>query len=98
MSSQNKFTGTGVAIITPFKKDLNIDFIALERHIDHLISNQVNYLVVLGTTGESVTQTEYEKNELVKFVIDKVSGRVPIVLGIGGNNTKEVLNKIAKTE
>lgn len=98
MNTQNKFIGTGVAIITPFKADLSIDYIALEKQIEHLISNKVNYLVVLGTTGESVTQSDYEKNELVKFIKEKVDFRVPIVLGIGGNNTKAVIDKIRKTD
>ncbi len=98
MSAQHKFAGTGVAIITPFKKDLSIDFEGLEKQIEHLIANGVNYLVVLGTTGESVTQTESEKEELVKFIIEKVNKRIPIVLGIGGNNTQALVNKIKKTD
>jgi 4-hydroxy-tetrahydrodipicolinate synthase len=98
MSVSNKFIGTGVAIITPFNDDLSIDFHAIERHVEHLISNGVNYLVVLGTTGESATQSKYEKNELVKFIIEKVDNRVPIVLGIGGNNTSSVIDKIQKTD
>lgn len=98
MSTQSKFKGTGVAIVTPFKSDLKIDYTALETHIEHLLTNGVNYLVVLGTTGESVTQTDYEKDELIRFVKEKVDGRVPLVLGVGGNNTQAVLNKIAKTD
>ena len=98
MSTQHKFAGTGVAIITPFKKDLSIDFEGLEKQIEHLIANGINYLVVLGTTGESVTQTESEKEELVKFIIEKVNKRIPIVLGIGGNNTQAVVDKIKKTD
>ena len=98
MSAQHKFAGTGVAIITPFKKDLSIDFEGLEKQIEHLIANGINYLVVLGTTGESVTQTEPEKEELVKFIIEKVNKRIPIVLGIGGNNTQALVNKIKKTD
>ena len=98
MSYKDKFTGTGVAIITPFTSDLKIDFKALETHIEHLLSNGINYLVVLGTPGESVTQTDYEKNELIRFVIDKVNDRVPIVLGMGGNNTQAIIEKIGKTD
>ena len=98
MSTQNKFTGTGVAIITPFKKDLSIDFESLEKQIEHTINNGIDYLVVLGTTGESVTQNDYEKDELVKFIVQKVDKRVPIVLGIGGNNTNAVLDSIRKTD
>ena len=98
MSTQHKFAGTGVAIITPFKKDLSIDFEGLEKQIEHLIANGINYLVVLGTTGESFTQTESEKEELVKFIIEKVNKRIPIVLGVGGNNTQALVNKIKKTD
>lgn len=98
MSYKDKFTGTGVAIITPFTAEIKIDFNALETHIEHLLTNGINYLVVLGTTGESVTQSDYEKDELIRFVIDKVNDRVPIVLGMGGNNTQAVINKIGKTD
>jgi len=98
MSTQHKFTGTGVAIITPFKADLSIDYTGLEKQIERLISNGVNYLIVLGTTGESVTQSEQEKEELVQFIIQKVNKRIPIVLGVGSNNTQAVLNIIRKTD
>lgn len=98
MNTKNNFTGTGVAIITPFKQDFSIDYNALERQIEHLISNKIDYIVLLGTTGESVTLSEYEKAELIKFVIQKVDQRVPIVLGIGGNNTQSVIEKIRKTD
>jgi len=98
MNTQNKFIGTGVAIVTPFKADLSIDFDSLQKQIEHLISNGINYLVVLGTTGESVTQSESEKNELVKFIKEKVNKSVPIVLGIGGNDTQAVVDKIKKTD
>jgi len=98
MDTKNTFTGTGVAIITPFKPDFSIDYIALERQIEYLIDNKIDYIVLLGTTGESVTLSEYEKAELIKFVIQKVDQRVPIVLGIGGNNTQSVIDKIRKTD
>ena len=98
MNTQNKFIGTGVAIITPFKADLSIDFDSLQKQIEYLISNGINYLVVLGTTGESVTQSESEKDDLIIFIKEKVNKRVPIVLGIGGNDTQAVLNKIRKTD
>ncbi len=98
MNTQNKFIGTGVAIITPFKADLSIDFDSLQKQIEHLISNGINYLVVLGTTGESVTQSESEKYDLVIFIKEKVNKRVPIVLGIGGNDTRAVVDKIKKTD
>ncbi|MCB2195983.1 MAG: 4-hydroxy-tetrahydrodipicolinate synthase [Bacteroidetes bacterium] len=98
MAKQHKFSGTGVAIITPFKKDLSIDFEGLEKQIEHLIANGINYLVVLGTTGESVTQTEDEKKQLVAFIKEKVDNRIPIVLGVGGNNTQAVVDQIQKTD
>lgn len=98
MAKQHKFSGTGVAIITPFKKDLSIDFEGLEKQIEHLIANGINYLVVLGTTGESVTHTEDEKKQLVTFIKEKVSNRIPIVLGVGGNNTQAVVDQIKKTD
>jgi len=98
MSYQHKFSGTGVAIITPFNSDLSIDYKSLEKQIEHLISNNINYLVVLGTTGESVTQSESEKDELVKFIKEKVNNRVPIVLGMGSNNTQALVEKIKKTD
>ncbi len=94
----HKFVGTGVAIVTPFKDNLEIDFEALEKQIEHLISNNVNYLVVLGTTGESVTQADEEKLDLVNFIKRQVNDRVPIVLGIGGNNTASILKKIHHTD
>ncbi|MFP4025062.1 MAG: 4-hydroxy-tetrahydrodipicolinate synthase [Thiohalospira sp.] len=94
----HKFVGTGVAIVTPFNDNLEIDFEALEKQIEHLISNNVNYLVVLGTTGESVTQSDEEKLDLVNFIKRQVNNRLPIVLGIGGNNTASILNKIHHTD
>jgi len=92
------FSGTGVAIVTPFKKDKSIDYPTLEKHIEFLINNGINYLVVLGTTGESVTLSDEEKDQLIPFVIQKVNKRLPLVLGIGGNNTSAVISKIQKTD
>lgn len=89
-----KFTGTGVAIITPFHKQGTIDFTALERLIEHIISGGVNYLVVQGTTAETATLTREEKNALAQFVVDIVNKRVPLVIGIGSNNTQDVINTI----
>lgn len=90
----NKFKGTGVAIITPFHKQGTIDFTALERLIEHLVNGGVNYLVVQGTTAETATLTREEKNALAEFVVDIVNKRLPLVLGIGGNSTQEVINSI----
>jgi len=89
-----KFKGTGVAIVTPFKNDSSIDFAALGRVIDHVIKGGVNYIVAIGTTGESVTLSREEKKAIISYVVEAVDGRVPIVYGIGGNNTQEVINSI----
>jgi len=89
-----KFRGTGVAMITPFHKQGTIDFTALERLIEHLIEGGVNYLVVQGTTAETSTLNREEKNALAEFVVEIVNKRVPLVIGIGGNSTQEVINTI----
>ncbi len=93
-----KLLGTGVAVVTPFKTDLSIDFAALAKVVEHLIGNGVDYLVVLGTTGETATLTKEERKEVWKFVVEKANGRVPIVFGIGGNNTQEIVNTIKSTD
>jgi len=89
-----KFRGTGVAIVTPFKNDLSIDFAALGRVVNHVINGSVNYIVIMGTTGESVTLSKDEKKAIVSYVIEVTAGRVPLVVGIGGNCTNEVINFI----
>jgi 4-hydroxy-tetrahydrodipicolinate synthase len=91
---KNKLIGTGVAIVTPFHKDGSIDFNALGKLVDHLIAGNVEYLVVLGTTGESVTLNKNEKIAVVNHVIETANNRVPIVLGLGGNNTQELLHSM----
>lgn len=88
--------GTGVALVTPFKKDQSIDFEALENLIEIQIKGGVNYIVTLGTTGESVTLSEKEKIEVFNFTVEKVNGRLPIVIGIGGNNTASVMEAFGK--
>lgn len=90
------FTGTGVAVVTPFTSTGEIDFPALEKIINHLIAGKVEYLVVLGTTGESVTLTKEEKNRVYSFFAEKAGGRIPLVAGIGGNSTKEVTDTITR--
>lgn len=92
MSLINKLTGTGVALITPFKKNKDVDFDALAKMIDYVIENGVEYLVSLGTTGETPTLTKKEQSEIVQFTSKKINNRVPLVLGIGGNNTNEAIN------
>lgn len=93
-----KFIGTGVALITPFKEDLTVDFEALERLIELNILNGTEYLVISGTTGESVTITAEEKQEIVNFIIKINNGRLPLVLGIGGNNTANIIKEIEATD
>lgn len=87
----------GVALITPFKDDESIDFDALSKLIEYQIQNGIDYLVVLGTTAETPTLTEQEKNEVLSFVIERVKERIPIVLGLGGNNTRGIVERL-KTE
>jgi len=89
-----KFTGTGVAIVTPFKNDGTVDFVALQRIVNHCIDGQVDYFVVLGTTGEAVTLNSGEKADVVRCVIDASAGRVPLMIGIGGNDTAKVVAEI----
>lgn len=89
-----KFVGTGVALVTPFKEDQSIDFEALSKLVEFNITNGTNYLVINGTTGESATITKDEKQQLVKAIAETNAGRVPLVLGVGGNNTAEVVNEL----
>ena len=89
------FRGTGVALVTPFTKNGYIDFNGLGRLIDHVINGGVDYLVALGTTAETPTLTTDEKKEVLTSVINHAAGRVPVVCGMGGNSTAEVLDAIA---
>jgi len=84
--------GTGVALVTPFLENGNIDFPALDKIIDHVIVGGVNYLVSLGTTGETPTLSGDEKKEIILFTVEKAAGRVPVIVGIGGNDTREVIH------
>ncbi len=90
----SKLKGMGVALITPFKEDETIDFDALARLVEHQIKSGTDYLVVCGTTAETPTLTEAEKEQIREFVIQVNNGRLPIVLGVGGNNTKAVVEKL----
>ena len=92
-----KLRGTGVAIVTPFKNDTSIDFKAFGRVIEHVINGGVNYIVAMGTTGESPTLTRDEKKAIISFVLEAIDGRVPLVVGIGGNNTQEIITSIRHT-
>jgi 4-hydroxy-tetrahydrodipicolinate synthase len=89
-----RFKGTGVAIVTPFKNDSSIDFNAFGRVINHVIKGGVNYIVAMGTTGEASTLTRDEKQALISYVVEEIDNRVPLVVGIGGNNTQEVITSI----
>jgi len=94
----NKFLGTGVALVTPFKKDKSVDFNALERIVNYNIDGGVEYLVVLGTTGESVVLTAEEKEQVIAKVTDVNNNRLPMVLGVGGNNTADVVDQLKNTD
>ena len=94
MSLRSQLGGTGVALITPFTKTGAVDFNALGKVIDYVLVGGVNYLVTLGTTGETPTIDKQEKFDIIHFTYEKVNNRVPIVVGIGGNNTKELINDL----
>ena len=89
-----QFVGMGVALVTPFNDDQSVDFEALVRLVNFNIDNGTNYLVINGTTGESATITLEEKNQIIETVVKTNNGRVPLVLGIGGNNTQTVVNEL----
>ena len=89
--------GMGVAMITPFKTNGEVDFFALSRLVDYQLQNGTDYLVILGTTAETPTLSVAEQKEITRFVVEKVKGRIPVVLGLSGNYTKAVVERI-KTE
>jgi 4-hydroxy-tetrahydrodipicolinate synthase len=91
----NKLSGTGVAIITPFKKNKDVDFEALDKMIDFIIDNGVEYIVTLGTTGETPTLSKEEQRGIVDFTAKKINDRVPLVLGIGGNDTNGIIDQFS---
>ena len=84
----------GVALITPFKEDESVDYEALGRLVDYQVQNGTDYLVVLGTTAETPTLTEEEKRNIIDLVVSHVRGRIPIVLGVGGNCTRNVVEQL----
>jgi len=92
------FEGLGVAMITPFKSDRSVDFKALEIITSHIIEGGCDYLVVMGTTSEAVTLNQEEKEAVTSYIIEINNGRVPLVLGIGGNNTQQVTDTIKRTD
>ncbi|OFY65128.1 MAG: 4-hydroxy-tetrahydrodipicolinate synthase [Bacteroidetes bacterium RBG_13_43_22] len=93
-----KFEGTGVAIVTPFLDDTQVDYEALGRVVNHVIEGGVNYIVVMGTTGEASTLSLDEKKSVLSSVNEAVAGRVPLVVGIGGNNTAEVIRTFGELD
>ena len=88
------FEGTGVALVTPFKKDFSVDFEALKKIVDFVIDGGVEYLVVLGTTGEPATLTSNEREKVIKTIIEANNSRLPLVLGVGSNNTQQVVDEL----
>ena len=94
MSLRNTLKGTGVALVTPFKSNFEIDYDALENVIDFVIRGGVEYVVTLGTTGETPTLDREEKIAIANFTFEKVNGRMPVVIGIGGNNTTELVRDL----
>jgi 4-hydroxy-tetrahydrodipicolinate synthase len=93
----NELKGTGVALVTPFKEDLSVDHEALKNIVNFNIENGINYLVISGTTGESATINRQEKKDIIKTILKANQRRVPLVLGIGGNNTTQVIEEIKTT-
>jgi len=94
----NKFHGTGVALVTPFNADGTVDYDGLRKLINHLIDGKVEYLVSLGTTGEASTLNKADKQKIWEFTAEVNNGRLPLVAGIGGNDTAEVTNSIKTFE
>jgi 4-hydroxy-tetrahydrodipicolinate synthase len=86
--------GTGVALVTPFSHDGSVDYVALEKLIDHVINGGIQYIVSLGTTGETPTLSKEEKKSIITFTISHVKSRVPVVVGIGGNDTAAVIRDL----
>jgi len=95
MALTEQLRGTGVALITPFQSDASVDYTALEKVIDFVIAGGIEYIVTLGTTGETPTLSKEEKKQIALFTFEKAAGRVPVVVGIGGNNTAELLHELA---
>ncbi len=94
MSLRTQLQGTGAAIITPFKASMEVDFDALGKLIDFIIADGVEYIVTLGTTGETPTLDTEEQFDIIHYTLEKVHNKVPVVVGIGGNNTKEVMENL----
>lgn len=98
MAKTVNFKGTGVAIVTPFTKTGDVDYTALTKLVEYLIKGKVEYLVVLGTTGETATLSAEEKDKVIAHVIKTTKKRIPLVLGVGGNNTLELVKQLKTTD
>lgn len=98
MTKKPIFNGTGVALVTPFRKQDAVDFSRLEAMINHIIQSGVNFIVALGTTSEAATMTDTEKAAVLDFIVETVNGRVPIMLGLGGNNTTALATAINQVD
>jgi 4-hydroxy-tetrahydrodipicolinate synthase len=98
MSKSFNFTGTGVAIVTPFTAKGAVDFPALTKLVEHLIKGRVEYIVVLGTTGETATLSKEEKQQVINHIVKTNKKRLPLVLGVGGNNTAELVETLKKDD
>lgn len=98
MAQATNFTGTGVAIVTPFTTKGEVDFPALTKLVEHIIKGRVEYIVVLGTTGETATLSKDEKKQVIAHIIKATKKRVPLVLGVGGNNTAELVEQLKKDD
>ena len=94
----DKIKGTGVALITPFNEDLSVDYVGLGNLLDHVIDGGIDFLVLMGTTGESAVLSKSEKDEVITFCKKINNSRLPVVLGIGGNNTLALLEEIKNTD
>ncbi|HTF03919.1 MAG TPA: 4-hydroxy-tetrahydrodipicolinate synthase, partial [Bacteroidia bacterium] len=97
-SKKSLLTGTGVAVVTPFRKDGKVDFPALTNVINHIIKGKCEYLVIMGTTGESPTLKKKEKSEVLKHALKIAKDRLPVVYGVGGNSTQEVTEALEHTD
>ena len=98
MKQAVNFTGTGVAIVTPFTKSGEVDYPALTKLVEHLIKGRVEYIVVLGTTGETATLSKEEKQQVISHIVKVTHKRIPLVLGVGGNNTAELVEQLKKDD
>ena len=91
-------TGVGVAIVTPFRTDFSVDYEALKKITNHIIDGGVSFIVVQGTTGETPTLNTSEKAQILKTVVETNNGRLPIILGLGGNNTQGLIDEMTSTD